>query len=1162
MLDETDSSIIRVLVRTTDGDTSPSLARGFETNWSSDPSAATSTKLEFSEIARLESFLDAVRSGYVDFPLIREAAPLLSKLLGNPPSSLDGTVEIRTDGTTFPITDLPWEAAGRASQPLPQENAGLLDALLGSLPIYRSVPKVKELTGDSRYRPRVLLVISNPFGINAGQIDEARVRRSCENVFASYPVFETMVLGDRQPWEVLGQKILHFDPHIFLYVGHGSSDPKNEHPSLAFTKVADTGAVNWVAAADVAAAVTQGGSCRLAILAACDLVRQSPASAAVGVIESGIDEVVAMQGSVFQNIAEKLLYFLLSGVLDGRTLPENLAMARYQIRESPHCILPVAFRGTGMDLRRLGLRSYGARYAEALQALARSIPTLADIYPRENIVDSISGIFVASRATESVAIVCGEPGNGVTTCLRIAIASFLAETKNRPIVYIDCEPRRRSLALTDWLRSQLLFALHSNSVLRPKSAPSFAPLFRDEGETAQWTGELAVRARVSVVLDNLSESMTDGEIQFLSRLARCFQNNGRQAKLILAGHSRALRVIDHFTRLEVPALTERETNEFGELFLKEVDRPGLFERTRGNLLLLDTERGVTKTDTSADFPVPQGANVFDLYVAQLGQRLSSDARSVVIRMALFDIPLAQSIVQDQVAPDQPGALEELIRAHVIEHAEDDGQRVLYMPLQRATEVRTKWRDQIDPSEKALVERFLALFEEGDAALHNTARLLGGENYFAVVQTLAMKYESAFDQALGLPIFLEGHLNARTVLRMYARSIGQIGEADAPQRKGLDESVAAEIRLRGARCALNLGDSNLAMQWCEQVPQLTDPVLECKRLLLKALLLKDRAQGTSLPEIMGMLRDAQGLTKNLSPEEEESRREIEQERIEVVLDAVPTVLFLEHRTAEEALNLVSPFLSELSDLDKAQLYATLAERAMKSPIAEVNWSQVAEWVTSSQQLLSSRADDRTRTYCTYQQAQFFRKRPEPRLTEAYKLYETARAAAAKVDEARREALAFYRVIELERDHEGLRADVSDWPRQRLEEVNDLSPRLEEENGEALSMRALGRLLATAGSVAADAEVKRDYLAKAAGALSADVLKSASDQELFATVCLARLNLDLEDPAGYQDALGFLLAYKSQIQQRFRLPVDINDPGGCKNGIESWLTAAHGVQAEDQ
>jgi hypothetical protein len=266
-----------------------------------------------------------------------------------------------------------------------------------------------------------------------------------------------------------------------------------------------------------------------------------------------------------------------------------------------------------------------------------------------------------------------------------------------------------------------------------------------------------------------------------------------------------------------------------------------------------------------------------------------------------------------------------------------------------------------------------------------------------------------------------------------------------------------------------------------------------------------------------------------------------------------VLFLEHRTAEQALSLVGPFLYELSDIDRSQLYATLAERAMKSSAAEVNWTQVAEWVTSSGQLLRSQADDRTRTYCTYQQAQFFRKRPEPRLTEAHKLYETARAAGLKAGEPRREALAFHRVLELERDHEELRADVSDWPGQRLEEINDLTARLQPENGESLSMRALGRLLATAASLAADAEVKRDYLAKAAAALSADVLKSATDQQQFAKVCLARLNFDLKDPAGFQAALSFLQAYKSQIEGRFGLSIDINDPERCKNGMESWQAA---------
>jgi len=1121
------------------------LARSFQVHWAPQTPAGTPVQLDATEIAAITAFRAAVRDGSVSFSLIRKAAPILGRLLGNAPRNPSGIIEIVGSGSTDALTGVQWEAAALGTSALPQDDGDLLQALFGSLPLYRLIPGDVDPSGDAKHRPRVLLLISNPVGINGGRIEVSKVQRAFEAVLSRYPVFQSMVCAEEKPWGELATKIAMFDPHIFLFVGHGSSSPEYGNPVLAFADRDDPTHVRRVPIRDVAKQVTAGRSCCLAVLAACDFVYQSPTSGAVELIESGIDDVVAMQGSIEQGVATTVLSHMLANAFVGNDVPSGLALARTEVRTNPHCILPVAFRSSGKGLRRLGLRNYGAVYAETLRKLSRVFPEQEDLFVRPELIKQIEKLFRGKSSSEAVSVIHGGTGDGLSIALRAVIASVLEDAHERPIFYIDCEPQRRTLSLPDWVCAQMVWAADLHPVLIPTSASSFAPSFRDTNETAEWAGHWAVHAGVSVVLDNLRGDISQEEKNFLRHFAEMFYKKGRQAHLVLGGGRELLTLVTPYTSVAVLPLSKLETEQFGQQFLSHVPPAELYESTKGSLLLLDAERRSPIADAPA---ISQTAQVIDIFMARLDRILSEPARAAAIRLAFFPAPLQEELAQSLLMPEFPQAFAELQRAGILEIREEGDSRSFYVSRQRGADIKRHWAAEREANHVAIVERLLKLFDsESDTELDRIAGLHGASTYFTIAQQLTAETDQSFT-AFVMPKLLKGRLEPHRELALYKRSAQMLDDHQTDPIPDVDEAIEAEVLIAGASIALDLGDSQLAQRWLNRFSSPSIPVLRYQRILLEIKIHKDQQQAGGTSQILAAIAQASQLVNDATTDED--RSEIESLRTDLCMAELPTVLFFTSEPLEDVWKRVEPLLPELPAADRAVILSTVAERAMKAPRDQVNWTEVAAWVAESRGLSDTTEDYRAQTYCLYQQAQYFRKKLKPSLSDAYDIYERARSAGASAREYRREALALSRLLELELNESSLRGDEDTWQQKRLSEVNDLAKKLVGEEDNALSMRALGRLLAAGAEIASVTETRQALWEGAARAFSGDVLSSVTDNEKFAAICLARITSDLGQTAGHQYAMRFLNSFCKQIERRFGIVVDVDSPAEILTAIAEW------------
>jgi len=169
------------------------LGRAFGVTWEpGEP--GPEVRLEADRAASLTGFVKRLRRGAIDFGAIREAAPALGSLLAV--DRLEGSdcatelLELVADGgTTTVLTEVPWEAAARGSGTLPDGTSDLFARLLAPLPICRLVPATPHDVAVSEHRPRLLLCISNPPGVDGGQIAVGPIQTACDQALQLYPVY-------------------------------------------------------------------------------------------------------------------------------------------------------------------------------------------------------------------------------------------------------------------------------------------------------------------------------------------------------------------------------------------------------------------------------------------------------------------------------------------------------------------------------------------------------------------------------------------------------------------------------------------------------------------------------------------------------------------------------------------------------------------------------------------------------------------------------------------------------------------------------------------------------------------------------------------------------------------------------------------------------------
>jgi hypothetical protein len=1116
------------------------LERGFRVTWEPPGTQHPEVRLEALTVTEVTAFIDALRLGKINFEMIRNAAPPLGYLLSASYWNGFDPIDLVAVGTTTPLTEIPWEAAKRDSGAWSGNPGVDFERLLASAPICRLVPASAPDVPIAKYRPRLLVCISNPPGIDGGQIEIGPIQTACEQALRAYPVFHVKKLAGPVIWPEVGAAIHSFQPNILLVVGHGSSDPGGGNPTLAFVRPGDLGGVDRVPVHNLAEALSQARSCCLVALIACDLVRSSGHSAACEVVKGAVAEVLAMQGRIEQGCAQVVLQTFLSEVLAGVPVASAAAAARRAAKDHPHAILPAVFRASDRSHGPSELAPLSTLYAQALGALYARASETRQMLDRETLRKSVEDIL----SKNGVAAVGGAFGNGTSTALRAAVRSSLTEPldrKSRPVLYIDCDRRLPDVSLSQWVSEQLRTALTGHSVLRPINAGDFIASPGDGYQVGAW----AVHAEVSVVLDNLPFRPNVGETAFIEGVCRAFNRKDISAVLVLGGAGELLQLAGDQSTVDVPVLTQVETERYAKDFVPGVDGEELYRHTGGTLLLLDEARlGIA---AGRQWTMQEGsANTIDLYLDRLSEWLSAEAREAAARLALFRYAMDLRLIEDFVTPDLPGALAALLNAGLAMSFEDKTITWLVIPEQKSRGIQKKREADQEEIESRLAERFLERYHnKGNATVREAASFAGASEYLKVIQR-CLAASGSGKVAVFLALAAQGTaLPARGLFALFKQSIRILEQAEFK-----DGARLAEVFLAGARVALNIGESEVAEAWFRRIPENIDRAIECRRLGLEAAILKDKRQANSLPEILDCFSKAMALMQEMKEEE----GDLADVRHELVFDSLPTALFLAHEPAQSAESRLAPVLSAVSPPEKAHLLATLAEREMKEPSDKVAWRKVAEWVTEAGTIVEKEGDERTRTYCLYQQAQYLRKRQNGRPTDAWRIYEKARTAGKLAGEPRREGLALLRLIELERDVPGLREDAAAWPSARRRELDRIAAQLSLSKGDALSLRVLGRLQILGAGFEGDVDSKRRRLTEAAEAFAVGLLSSKIDNRMLAEVSVAILNLDLGSGGQFLLAQRFLSSLYFEIDRRFKVIVDLDHPEAARDKIAEWLNQA--------
>jgi hypothetical protein len=1129
--------VVRATIRLAGAAPDPLLKRAIGVTWEPGKTEPD-VRLAAEKATQLIDFITALRRGRINFGMIRAAASDLGSLLGASRLEVGEhdlvLLELTADGATTLLTEVPWEAAAWGSAILPEGNNELFARLLASLAVCRLVPGILRDVAIGAHRPRLLLCISNPPGIDGGQISVRPIEIACQQTLQLYPVFQVKTLSGQLTWSAVAPVIPQFQPNVLIFVGHGSSNPEGGEPTLAFVREGDPGGVNRMPVAKIAELLTRAGSCCLLALIACDTVRASGYSAACEFVRQGVEEVVAMQGSIEQQSARAILESIFAETLVGSTLPAAAAAARRAAKDRPHAIMPAVFRSAHRDRNASTLGPLSALYGQALGALCERVRETGAIFARNELQKRIEEFLARS----GIAAVGGGYGNGSSFLLRAAVASLLggpSGRNTRPIIYIDCDRRIGDEPLMDRVSRSLIDATTSYCVLRPKNSPNLVGSM-----SAREVGTWAVEAEISVVLDNVPFQPSEDETEFVKDFSGPYGRGDGRASLVLGGSGDLLRIAPEAATITVGPLSLEETGGYAKQLMLDADADALYRQTGGTLLLLDAERRSRPQGRPAMRNIDRGGEIVDRYLARLDEWLSPGAREASARLALFSCALDVGLVEEFVTPDLSGAIEELVDAGLATSFDQGGIAWVMIPERKSCGIQRRAGDR-ETIEGKLAVIFAERYDrDAIKAVHEVASLGGAGAYLVGVQ----RYLAAADRsdiAVGLPIDAAGtSLSAIDLFRLFEISV-QILEI-----AGHDEP---EVLLAATRAALVVGKLIQAETWLGRISSdHLNPTIECRRLMLKAALLKDQGQTGALAEILGCYSRATELAAAALPDRQ---AEFDRLREEIAFDSLPTALFLGGESAAPASERLAAILPGIPLQERAQLLATLAEREMREPADKVDWTRVAEWVTQAASALDGGSDERVRTYCTYQQAQYLRQRPEPRFVDAWRKYDESKAAGQRAGEPRRAGLALRRLIELERDHEVLRQPPTDWPKRRLREVDDVEPDLLRAHRDALSMRVLGRLQSLAAALDVDLDRRRDRLIEAARALSTRALSSRRDDRVFAQVCAQALDLDLCPKGDFPLAQRFLSTVRSEVGRRLGIQVNLDRPEAARDEISGWL-----------
>ena len=1080
-------------------------------------------------------FLPKLYQGGATWSDVRGAAPLIAKafsppdaLLGAEPGSVE--VEISALQDERVLSDMPWEIAA-TTFPLPTAGMPLFEHLAGRQALVRVLSEGVAIDTLDTFRPSVLWCVSSPDQL--GEIDLKAFNNILQQTFDLYPYLQAESLpaifgGSSKPsWLATKEQIKKRKPTIFVLVAHGNSGDGRSEPAVYFQSAPDRHEVDQIPISEVADTLRNAG-CWLAVLICCDLVRETGYSAALHLIRRGVPEVVAMQGKINQATARTFLAGFLAALLVPQSTAIATARGRAVAGEHAHACLPVAFSSAAQRARGDLLAEIVPKYDIARASLAARAGS--NVYMRRAACEEQLLTMLNKPGLLAIRSTLGDGATQlVKACARLAARPERRGT-SRPIIYIDVhENENPELPPSRFVTQKLASILGQQRVLLPRQVEP------TDSTNATSFLQFVNQARITVIFDHLPRSVAEApEFDFWRTLLAEASGQCRNGGVCLLPDRFALERLaseSALTTFTVPLFDCSETAEYVRAYL-----PGangelpdqLFTDTGGRPAFLDVARlrWKMKPDPSAiaGMAARQGRDEADDWLIALRPTLSPESLQAMYEMACLGAAASEdAVIEHIVGQEAEGALDQLIERGLVARLE----KVVWMPSWFREALRLGDEEEIMNARARIAERFKKL--DAGAPRGSAVNALAARGDAAILECLEQSLLDSLldgnDLLIAADVVFYSDISGTSDLAVLARyeMLMKFTKERTKKHRALPEAIAGAI----AR-AQNLGKNDRVRELFQEAEHdEPDPYERVQLLSRKAIWLKDTKQSGALEEIDAIVKEALALTAAPHPSDGPPDADWTALRQNVFLNSLQTRLFLAGETyatlPDEYRALETNFPDSAS---KAVLFCTFAESEMRQPPDQVNWIQVANWLTDAGRMLENSDDHRAITYHAYQYGRYLRKHHADLKDQAYKFFKDADEAGRQSGEVRRWGLARARRVEMLLDDPSLESESQDATARARELLNEVLSKMPVEPGDALTARAIGRLQVLRARVAANEEEERQHRDRAATAFSLPMLRAQSDQKLFVTEAIRLLGKALDDPRNGN------FRYAQQFVSRFR------------------------------
>jgi hypothetical protein len=1128
------------------------LDRQWQSEWDATPPLQWS--LTADDRTALEEFLPNLHRGLATWHDIHSAAPIVAKAF-SPPEALRSLgdngwveVEVRADGDERVLSDIPWEVAATTTGILPPAGQSLLQYLAGRLAVVRVVAAGRALDTRLPFRPNAVWCISNP--VVGDDIDLVGFNTILREAFDTFPYVEaeslTALLGANPKWSEVSPALKLRKPTIFVLVAHGESGAAGDEPSIYFQDPAATIGGKKIAVQQLAELLA-GTGCWLTVLICCDLVRGTAYSAAMELVRQGVPEVVAMQGKINHAAAKKFLDHFLADLLIRHSTPLAAAAGRLAVKDDPHCCLPAMFSSAAERTRVHPLAEIAPAYDEARTALALTAPPHAPYVSRGSLEEQLQ----RELRRSGLLIVTSALGDGATELVKeCARRAALPENRARlrPVLYLNLQPGPFREAPARFVWETVVSALKKTAVLLPIGFP-----WPEEATAAEFL-RMIESARITVVIDHLPESVNEPrQSAFWRDLIAQASGRCQHGLVCLLPHGFDLETLGGkpekaAAKFTVPPFDLAATTRYVDRHMPGVDAGRLFKETGGKPLFLDAarERWHQNPQPSAvtAMGIRRGRETAAQHLSLLWPAISREAKQALFEMSFVQgVALADALLEHVVSPSVEERLEELIERGIVRRASSPA-AALWIPSWTRDAILHRHAQEISNARRRIAERFKKRGQKQRTAAIDALARTGGEAIIECIQQALIATRSWLD-AVGIALDSDvPEAPDAVVLALYDSVIPLLKKHTGRVHPGLVRAAIGRAR--------NLGNDARVRELFAMLEDADTPFERARVLLEKVIWLKDTRQHEALPEMERLVEEALDITAGPHEADTPTAEDWIALRRDILLDTLQVQLFLKHESWATVPQPYRDLATELSHpADKAVLLCTFAEREMKRKPEEVDWKRVEKWVMEADRLLEKSSDERAKTYCFYQYAQYLRDRFPERQRDVYKLFKKAEIAGRESHELRRWGLARLRRVEMLLAKPSLEDDVGDLKAHVRALLDEILARMPPSLGDALTARTFGRLCVIRADVATDEDDERNYRDRAATAFNAPMLQSTTDDAAFVRQAIPLLAGTLDDPdkGDFRYAQQFIHRFRTRLEKLIT-DASLEAPEAVLSKLRQW------------